>query len=66
MVELRKRSVFGLAAVYIDARWSYITPMLMSPQTATFFLIVRLRFHTTTMGSRVQTTSAKTETAGKG
>jgi hypothetical protein len=35
----------------------------MRAQTAIFFLIERVRFQTTTMGSRVQTTSAKTETA---
>jgi hypothetical protein len=53
----------GLAFTYADAGWSYITPKLMRAQTAIFFLIERVRFQTTTMGSRVQTTSAKTETA---
>ena len=42
---------------------AYTTPKLMRAQTAILFLSDSVRFHTTAMGSSVQTTSAKTETA---
>lgn len=49
---------------YCDfASETYTTPKLMRAQTAILFLSDSVRFHTTAMGSSVQTTSAKTETA---
>jgi len=47
------------------ASGTYTTPKLMRAQTAILFLSDRVRFHTTAIGSSVQTTSAKTETAVK-
>jgi hypothetical protein len=47
----------------VEASKTYTTPKLMRAQTAILFLTERVKFHTTAMGSNVQTTSAKTETA---
>jgi hypothetical protein len=47
----------------MEASQAYTTPKLMRAQTAILFLMERVKFHTTAMGSSVQTTSAKTETA---
>jgi hypothetical protein len=49
--------------IMIGISGTYTTPKLMRAQTAILFLRERVKFHTTAMGSNVQTMSANTETA---